>query len=320
MKAVQFSEPWKVELVDSPEIPEGDTVVETLCSVISPGTEKAILSGGESWAPLPYIPGYGSVGAVTQDKSGRFKEGDLIFSYGKHSQIAEAETVCLPLPEGADPVKAVFARMAAVSMTAIRVSSIELGDRVAVVGAGIVGNFAAQLASLSGADVAVIDPSGFRRDKAAACGIKEVYPSSSEVPETRRFNTVIDATGLSKVVLESASLVDTQGELIILGSPRGEYVTDVTPFLNRSHLCPSVMTVKGAHEWRYPLLKDPSGLYKHSIEGNLELLLGMISTGKLVTEPLITEVVAPGDAPAVYDKIRSDAGTSLGSVIKWKEL
>ncbi|MDC7238896.1 MAG: zinc-binding alcohol dehydrogenase, partial [Spirochaetales bacterium] len=276
MKAIQFTEPWKAELVEMPFSPIGDTIIDTVCSVISPGTEKAILSGGEGWAPLPYIPGYGSVGTVIEDKTGRFQEGKLVFSYGRHSEIAEAETICLPLPEGIDPVHAVFARMAAVSITAVRVSSIELGDRVAVVGAGIVGNLAAQLAALSGADVTVIDPSGFRRERAEACGISETWPSAADVPDGRLFSTVIDATGLSRVVLESADLVDTQGELIILGSPRGEYVTDVTPFLNKSHLCPSVVTVKGAHEWRYPLLKDPSGLYKHSIEGNLELLLKLI--------------------------------------------
>lgn len=102
MKAIQFTAPGKVDIVDKPT-PRVDTLIKNICSIISAGTEMAILSGNESWAPLPFMPGYGAVGTIESDGKGRFKPGQTVFTYGTHSEFTGEETVCLPLPEGLAP-------------------------------------------------------------------------------------------------------------------------------------------------------------------------------------------------------------------------
>lgn len=86
--------------------------------------------------------------------------------------------------------------MAAVSITAMRVSSIEFGDSVAVIGGGIVGNLAAQMAGLSGAKVLLIDPVETRREAALACGISRTSPSVKDLSGAETFSTVNRRHGL----------------------------------------------------------------------------------------------------------------------------
>ncbi len=319
MKAIQFTKAWQVDYINTSEQPKGSTIIKTLFSIISSGTEMAILSGNESWAPLPYIPGYGSVGRVIKDEEGNFLPGDLVFTYGSHTEFSKTDTVTVKLSENIKLEQAVFARMAAVSITSIRCSNIELGDKVVVIGAGIVGNFAAQLAKLSGANVTIVDPNEKRRLIANECGIKSTYSNLDEIDDNIKFSTVIDATGVPSVILNAVNLVDDKGEFILLGSPRGEFKADVTPFLNKVHLCPTNMDLKGAHEWRYPVLKKDSSMQKHSIERNIEIILNLIESKQLQIEPMVTDIITPSQATTIYNKLREKDNTSLGIIINWEE-
>ena len=79
--------------------------------------------------------------------------------------------------------------------------------------------------------------------------------------------------------------------MILLGSPRGEHQADVTELLNYVHLWPKgCVTLKGAHEWRYPRVRDNAGYVKHSIERNLEILLRLIAEERLKVRELVFEL------------------------------
>jgi len=327
MLNVLFKKPWLASLEEGPEA-AGPTLIQNEASVVSPGTELAILSGGEGWAPLPYVPGYGSVGRVLQagpDCARRgIQEGDRVFTYGKHAERVASDCVLVPVPEGLAPERAVLARMAAVSITSTRVSDIEFGDDVLVVGAGLVGLFAAQLARLSGASVSVVDVAERRRAVAAACGAERCFsPGPGLYDELRAatggelFHAVIEATGNPAAAEEAIRYVGRQGELILLGSPRGPRQADLTPLLNRIHLCPDVVTVKGAHEWRFPTLRDD--FVKHSLERNVELILRAIASGRLLAEPLLTHVVPPSACVSVYAGLKDAKDSYLGVVYDWRK-
>lgn len=64
-------------------------------------------------------------------------------------------------------------------------------------------------------------------------------------------NVTVDAVGDSRVVLQAADLVKKMGEVVILGSPRSPYETNITLLLRIVHL--NWITLKGALEWRFPL-------------------------------------------------------------------
>lgn len=307
-----------------------DVLIESEYSIVSAGTELACRAGLESWAPLPFSPGYGSVGRVVAfgDEVKNLSVGQRVLTFGRHAKHVLGEFVVVPVPDGLDPVKVSFARMAAVSMAASRASDAELGDFVAVIGLGLVGNLSAQLFGLAGCDVIGIDPSARRREQALACGIPHVIAPGPEmkaqvaaITEGRMCAAVIEATGLSSVAIESApQLAARFGEIVLLGSPRAPHVTDVTPFLSGLHLCNAETTVKGALEWRYPLLADPAGFCKHSIENNVRQLLRMMSHGKLNTAPLLTHLVSPADCHSVYEGLANQKDLYTGVVFDWSKV
>ena len=304
-----------------------DVLIETEYSIVSAGTELACRAGIEGWAPLPFCPGYGSVGKVIAlgDEVKHVSIGQRVLTFGKHAKHALADAVVVPVPEGLDPAHATFARMASIAITAVRVSEAELGDTVAVIGLGLVGNLAAQLFALSGCEVIGIDPSPARRAQAKACGIAHVLASGPDVQAQvaaltagRLCGTVVEATGLSSVALDTAPvLCGKQGEIVLLGSPRAPHTADVTPFLSQLHLCRPTATMKGALEWRYPLKDDGEGFAKHSIERNVRQLLRLLAQGKLKIAPLLTHRASPADCQTVYEGLTHQKDVYTGVVFDW---
>jgi 2-desacetyl-2-hydroxyethyl bacteriochlorophyllide A dehydrogenase len=305
----------------------GSTWIRTEKSILSAGTELACLSGSESWAPFPWVPGYGSVGVVIQagDPKAGLVEGDRIFTYGRHESISMANTVIRRIPDSLPGEEAVFARMAAVAITSLRVSASELGDKVAVVGLGLVGNLAAQLFTLAGCDVIGIDVSARRRKIAEDCGIWQCLRPGDDLIDQingltrgRRCHTVVDATGIPAVIAGEPAYAGKLGELILLGSPRGQYTGDFTRFLNYSHLAgEGNITIKGAHEYRFPMAADPEDRYKHSFESNVDVILDRIADGRLKTRELISHIVQPSEADSVYRDLREGKEDYMGVIFDW---
>lgn len=330
---VQFEE------VDVDLTPRDDEIViRTIATVISAGTELACLSGLADWAPFPFRPGYGAVGevmAVGEAVSG-IKVGDIILTYSNHASHSKAKVLAIKLPDGLDPFKAVFVRMANIAMTALRVSDAELGDTVAVIGLGLVGNLAAQLFQVAGCQVIGIDLVQKRLDIARQCGIELLVNASStdvvkairEMTDGRGCEVVVDATGNPQATLLAPQLAMKYGEVILLGSYFGRRLeTNVTELLERMHLSGyGCVAFKGAHEWRYPVKEIRSDilpseqnalLYKHSIERNTKINLQLVANGKLKVEPLLTHRMRPEQCSEAYKGLRERPDEFVGVVFDW---
>lgn len=333
--AILFQAPWQATFAQNIPVADGPladdaVVIQTQASIVSPGTELAILSGGESWAPLPFVPGYGSVGQIVEVGSAAAKTyrlGDRVLTQGQHARRSRSLNLITPLPDGLDAKKAVFARIGQIGMTALRISQATPGDFVAVLGLGLVGNLTAQLLTLAGCRVIGIDLEPKRRQRAQTCGIEYCFSPQeasrdaiSELTQGRLCTSVVEATGVPQVALDAADLAGPGGEVILLGSPRGSLVTDVTPLLNKIHLWGhGCVTFKGAHEWRLPLHDDPSGHQRFSMESNVRQLVDWIAQDKLKTEPLTTHVVPPSKASEVYRGLKQNGREYLGVVFDWTQ-
>ncbi len=329
--ALVFTAPGQVALgstdLDPAQLRPDQVLLDTEASVVSPGTELAILRGTESWAPLPYVPGYGSVGRIRAAGSAvaAVKIGDRVFTHGRHLAQDFSSNMIVPVPAGVTAPEAACARLAQVAFTAVRIAQAQLGDWVVVQGLGAVGNFAAQLFSLAGCEVVATDVSPGRCALARACGIRHVLPAGPDFREELRAltggalaRTVVDATGVPAVAAAAIAFAGPLGELILLGSPRGACQTDITPFLNGAHLWGNgCVTVKGAHEWRLPVGQDASGRQPHSMEGNLEVILRLMAQKRLQLAPFLAHTVAPQDAPAIYAALQQRRDDVLTAVIDW---
>lgn len=328
-------EKMKVTLVedtfDSMNLGAKEVIIRTHYSHLSAGTELACLAGLESWFSIPATPGYTAIGRVEAKGEAvtHVEVGDLVYTYGKHTQMSRFEYgdrwggVCVKLPAGINPEHASFTHMATIAITALRNSKIELGDYVLVTGLGAIGNLAAQLAQLQGATVIASDIDDHRIDLAKQSGIKYVINSKTENLQERiaeitggvMVTTYIDATGSSAVINQTLDFVQLYGEVILLGSPRAPFETNVTKTFQHFHLLPHCLTLKGALEFTFPTHQEE--FVKHSIERNAAIVMNLINEGRLKIAPIYSHKMAPADAQLAYDGLRNKPNEYIGVVFDW---
>lgn len=326
---ISFTAQHEVSLLDDgriPEIPAGGVRIRNRCTAISPGTELACLAGLESaWFTFPTVPGYCAAGVIEAVADGvtGWAVGDRVLHYGGHrlwqTAVPGRDFLCR-IPEGVPLEQAPFARMATIAMTALRQSSIELGDDVAVTGLGMIGNLAAQLAGLQGAQVAAFDIDRSRVDLAVGCGIAGAVVGgiSRQANGARGYSTLIEATGRAASIVEALPHMAHAGEVLLLGTPRAAHDCDLAAVLRHFHLANTALVLKPAHEWIRPVEAIP--FTKHSFARDSRIALELIASDRLHIAPLITHRLRPAEAPAVYRDLAAGRPGYAGVVIDWQAL
>ena len=137
----------------------------------------------------------------------------------------------------------------------------------------------------------------------------------SEITKGTKVDTLIDATGSSKVICDNLQHVKIGGEAILLGSPRAPYEANVTQIFQYIHQFRYRIDVKGAHESRYPKYHTP--YVKHSTQRTLEILLDFLRTGRFQVAPMLTQLLPPQKAPEVYRHLAKGDEDYLGIVYDW---
>jgi threonine dehydrogenase-like Zn-dependent dehydrogenase len=171
----------------------GDVLVRTLHSGVSRGTETLVFRGGvppsqydlmrapfqEGDFPAPVKYGYLNVGVVEQGPPEL--RGRTVFCLYPHqtAYVVPAEAVTV-VPDGVPPGRAVLTGTVETAVNALWDAAPLVGDRIAVVGAGMVGcSVAAVLARFPGATVQLVDANPDRAAVAAALGVDFALPADA---------------------------------------------------------------------------------------------------------------------------------------------
>jgi threonine dehydrogenase-like Zn-dependent dehydrogenase len=206
-RAFWVAEPGRGEIRTTtlPPPASGEVLVRSLASGISRGTESLVFRGlvpasqhaamrcpfqeGDFPAPVKY--GYASVGIVEAGPETLL--GRRVFCLYPHQDCyVVPEAAVLPVPDAVPDARAVLAANMETAVNGLWDAAPRLGDRIAVVGAGVVGCLAASLAArLPGTRVELIDIDPDRASLAAALGCRFAAPESA-TPEA---DLVIHASG-----------------------------------------------------------------------------------------------------------------------------
>jgi 2-desacetyl-2-hydroxyethyl bacteriochlorophyllide A dehydrogenase len=335
---IEFPEPNRAVLVpfEVGEPTGAQILVEAEYSVISAGTEGASYTGLELGRPdLPASftyprtsTGYGHLARVRAvgPEVQKFQVGDRVLTLAPHAShwLWDSNRLTLPMPDELPGEQAVFTRMAGVGITAVRKSSVQPGDTVAVIGLGLVGNFAAQIFQLAGAEVLGLDIEESRLQQAQACGLRNVASTRdrdlaevvNEWTGGKGARIVVEAIGDSALIDRAVHCTRRHGEVILLGSPRKRVTLDVTPMLLRIHM--TGITLIGALEWLYSI--PESDFVRHSILENYRQIAGWIADGRLGVDPLRTHVLSPTECQRAYDGLAHERNTYTGVVFDWNQL
>src|SRR4051794_39424980 len=163
----------------------GDVVVRTVYSGVSRGTETLVFRGGvppdqyaamrapfqEGEFPGPVKYGYLNVGQVQDGPDGL--RGRTVFCLYPHqtSYVVPAEAVVV-VPDDVPPTRALLAGTVETAVNALWDAPPLVGDRITVVGAGMVGCCVARLLrGFPGVQVTLVDIDAARGETAAALGV-----------------------------------------------------------------------------------------------------------------------------------------------------
>ncbi|MEN9616153.1 MAG: hypothetical protein RL022_1575 [Chloroflexota bacterium] len=345
-RGVVFVGPEQAELEDYDVSAENlgphEALVESEYSIISAGTEGSFFTNLMPKTPpiyraqpiiYPARTGYGHLGTVlaTGSEVKNINPGDRILTFSRHGSIVQANTArfALQVPSDIDGRLAIFTRMAGVAISAVRSSSVQAGDRVAIIGMGLVGNFAAQLFQLAGAEVIAFDISEMRLHQAQACGIEKVFNSREVDPiavvrdwvgssdDRGGANIVVEAIGESSLVAQAVEMCGRHGEVILLGSPRAPFPGDLTPMLARIHLL--AIRMIGALEWTFPISENTERA-RVTIEGNYRQIMRWIHDRRLIVDPLLTHVLSPEACQEAYFGLAHQKDEYIGVVFDWSRI
>jgi 2-desacetyl-2-hydroxyethyl bacteriochlorophyllide A dehydrogenase len=318
MKGVMFVAKGQAALQDepTPTCGAGAILCQSIYTGLTNGTERNVLMGGNYGGSWPMRCGYQNVGRVLQVSPGvqGYAVGDVVFTanFCQHTQYFALDAskpddpshLTVKVPSDVDPKHAALMGMAGVAMHDVRRADVGLGDRVLVVGAGAIGQFTAQAARAAGADVTICDLDRRRLDIAAGMGLTTVQITGEDGWKA------LQAGGLFQAVFE-----DCGGPVLdqIIGSgwgkgllvPRGKAVIiagrkEVTYNFNAGQSCELTLLHAG-----------------HFVREDLLELLRLVRLGTIRVGPILQDVVPYTQAPALYDRLRDNPTSLLGTVFDW---
>ena len=195
-QALWYSSPGQAEV--RPEklaSPGADEVrVRALFGALSRGTEALVFSGripkseyGRMRAPFmagefpfPAKYGYSTVGRIEDGPEALL--GRLVFTLHPHQDLFNVPaSAAVPLPENLPPQRAVLAANMETALNAVWDAAPGPADRIAVVGAGVVGSLVAYLCGrLPGAEVTLVDINPVRAELAHTLGVCFARPEAAK--------------------------------------------------------------------------------------------------------------------------------------------
>ena len=332
-KTIVFVAPGKAELQerDLDETLAPDRVLlKTDCTLISPGTEFANLTGNTNRgakSPFPAVLGYSAVARVLKVGSAvtTLHEGDRCLCYHSHHSVYQKmpERNLARIEDDALPAReAVFCVVGCMGFHGVRRCRPEFGESLMVMGLGLLGQFAVQTARLSGCmPVIGLDFIAARRDIARKLGADATFsPDDPELKDKileltsgRKCDSVVEITGNPQAVVQGLELTARFGRIALVGCNRTP--TEKIDFYNLVHR-PGI-TVLGAHNMARPPVDRCPGLW--TMKEDMATLLRFMSAGRLSSRELLTMVADPADAPGIYERLYVRDPGLLGVVFDWKK-
>ena len=336
--------------VPSPGCQPGGVLVRTRVSLISSGTERAVVRLGntnllgkalerpdlvKSLFQRLRTTGVASVVATVRAKLDRAMalgysaagqvlevgEGALEFHVGQRVACAGAgyashaeriwvpRNLCVPIPDNVDYDSASFVALGSIALQAVRVAEAKIGERVAVLGLGLVGLVTAQILQAAGCTVWGLDPDPERVALAREFGVAFATSNSENVSADNMpwpggaDAVIITAATKSNQPIDLAGQIARDRSIVVV-------VGDVRVDVPREHFYHKELQVRYSRSYgpgRYdPAYEEkgidyPLGYIRWTENRNMRAFLDMVQAGKIDLARLVTHRFEIGQAYEAYE-------------------
>jgi NADPH2:quinone reductase len=325
MQAAQIQTPGHVAVEELPPPVPGplDVLVEVAaCGVC--GTDVHIAEGEFPPAPYPLVPGHEFSGTVVETgpdvatgiavgdrvavdpslfcghcgtcRSGR---GNLCENWGATGDTVDgafADLVRVPaancylLPDHVGFEQGALVEPLSCAVHALRRLGVEVGESVLVVGAGTMGLLLVQLLTRAGARVSAVDVAAPKAELARSFGAVAGFTGLEELGD-RRFDAVVDATGVPTVLERAFGAVRRGGRFLVFGVAPPDATVSLSPF----RIYNDEITVVGSM----------------AVLHSFGVALDLIGKGAITTEGLVSHRLPLAEFPKALELVRSGTGVKV---------
>jgi predicted dehydrogenase/threonine dehydrogenase-like Zn-dependent dehydrogenase len=284
----------------------------------------------------PMALGYSSAGVVlgVDDAVAGFKVADQVacagFGYAVHAEaIVVPQNLIAPIPSGVFYEEAAFTTVGAIALQGVRQATPQLGDNVAVIGLGLLGQLTIQLLKANGCRVFGIDLDPQRVVLAQELGIDAAVVRANaqsdglHFTENHGFDAVLITadTQSNDPLMLAGELARDKGRVVAVGAvgmqvPRKIYYNkELDLHLSRSY-------GPGRYDPQYEEhgIDYPYGYVRWTENRNMQAFLHLVAEGKVDVKKLITHRFPIEQAEAAYDIITGKTKAAfLGVVLTYSE-
>ena len=280
--------------------------------------------------------GYSSAGTVIEvgDGAGSHRVGDLVAcagaGYAVHSEIVSVPAnLVAAVPEGVDPEHAAFTTVGCIAMHGLRLGTPQLGETVAVIGLGLVGQLVVQLAKAAGCTVVGMDLDGERCRLAEQLGCDAAADSEAGLHAMLGQHTTVGGcdlviiaagTNSSGPVRLAGEIARDRGRVVAVGAvgmelPRDLYFAKELDFVVSRSYGP------GRYDPGYEEkgADYPAGYVRWTENRNMVSFCQLLGDGKVNVGPLISHRFPIADAAAAYALIQQSDEPYLGVLITYPQ-
>jgi polar amino acid transport system substrate-binding protein len=263
--------------------------------------------------PIPL--GYSIAGRVIEigrDVAG-LSVGDHVACAGaglaNHAEInVVPKNLVVPVPSGVDSIDACFVTLGAISLQGVRQAGLTLGERVVVMGLGLIGLLTVQLLKATGCRVLGFDPNETRAALAAKLGA-DVAISSGFAEAVAGFTSGYGAdaviltasTKSSEPLNQAAEISRPKGRIVVVGLVG--MTIDREPFYKRElDLRLSMSYGPGRHDPAYELAGHdyPLPYVRWTAQRNMAAFLDLVAEGRVTPRALVTHTFDIASATDAY--------------------
>lgn len=277
------------------------------------------------------VIGYSGAGIVADKHSTvtDLKIGERVAYGGEgtgHGEIiTTGRNLVARIPDEVPFEHACFSTLASIALNAVRISGVGLGDSVAVIGLGLVGQLIAQLARLQGAVVIATDLKPDRVELARRLGAHHpLLGASAETVGSLTGGRGADCVFIAAAAKSSApchlalEICRDRGRMLVVGAvdmsfPWNDmYLKEIQLFMSRAYGPGSYDPVYEKQGRDYPI-----SYVRWTENRNMEEVLRLMGSGQLNVQPLVTHEYPLEQAPEAYQTIMSPGSNSLAVLLKY---
>ena len=249
--------------------------------------------------------------------------------YANHAEINYVpKNLMVRIPDGVDDIDASFVTVGAIALQGVRQTEPKLGEKVAVMGLGLLGQLTIQLLKANGCKVIGSDIDPDKMALAKKLGADEVCHAGDLIAKVNEFSNgygvdaviIAASTSSNQPIIDAADISRMRGRVVLVGMV-GMDVPRNTYYKKELDLRLSMAYGPGRYDPEYEEkgIDYPYDLVRWTEQRNFEAFLGLIEEGKITPKELITHTYDFEDAMTAYDLLEGKIQEKyLGIVLTYK--